>query len=96
MEITATGGVGTIVKRGLDQSSSKVQVTALKKEWIEGTVIYVTALASDMMDVDKTSGTATVSSDTDFSGYLRSTGRERLPVFADSTARDAVYTSPNT
>ena len=35
MEITATGGVATIVKRGLDQSSSKVQVTALKKQWSE-------------------------------------------------------------
>lgn len=96
MEITATGGVATIVKRGLDQSSSKVQVTALKKSWSDGTVMYVAALASDMMDVDKTSGTATVSSDTDFSGYFRATGRERIPVFADSTARDAVYTSPNT
>lgn len=94
MEITATGGVATIVKRGLDQSSSKVQVTALKKSWSEGTVCYVAALASDLLDVDKSSGTSTVTSDTDFSGRVRFAGTMRLPVFADATARDAAYTAP--
>lgn len=94
MEITATGGVATIVKRGLDQSSSKVQVTALKKSWSEGTVCYVAALASDLLDVDKSSGTSTVTSDTDFSGRVRFAGTMRLPVFADAAARDAAYTAP--
>ena len=94
LEITATGGVGTIVKRGLDQSAAKTEVSSLKKEWIDGTVVYVTALASDLLDVDKTSGVSTVTSDTDFSGSVRFLDTMKLPTFADTAARDAVYAAP--
>lgn len=94
MEVTATGGTATIVKRGLDQSSSKVQVTALKKQWLEGTVAYVAALASDILDVDSVDGVSVISSDTEFTGSVEFSGPTKLPTFADTAARDAVYTAP--
>lgn len=50
MEITATGGVATIVKRGLTQSGTETASAGLQKQWTDGTIAYVTALAFDLFD----------------------------------------------
>ena len=50
MEITATGGVATIVKRGLTQEDVATEDPLLQKQWTDGTVMYITALAYDYLD----------------------------------------------
>lgn len=50
-EITATGGVATIVSRGLTQSGSAATAdVSLQKQWTDGTIAYITSLAFDMID----------------------------------------------
>ena len=49
-EITATGGTGTIVKRGLTQAQTSTADVTLQKQWQDGTLAYVTALAFDLVD----------------------------------------------
>lgn len=93
-EVTATGGVATIVRRGLTQGSTKTEDLLLRKQWNEGTLAYVTALASDLLDVDKSSGTATIASDIEFTGNVNTSKSFRVPSFADETARDAAIPSP--
>lgn len=75
---SATGWTLTLSKRGLDQSDTDVEVTALKKDWKEGTTCYVTVLAVQLQEVI----------DTIASWALLP------PSYADDTARDAAITSP--
>lgn len=49
-EITATGWVATIVLRGLSQSATATANVLLQKQWTDGTIAYVAALAYDILD----------------------------------------------
>ena len=50
MEITATGGTATIVNRGITQSGTRTTDVNLQKQWNDGTIAYVSALAFDLVD----------------------------------------------
>lgn len=55
MEITATGGVATIVKRGLTQEwDSVIEDIALRKDWGDWDLCYITSLAFDQIQLDWT------------------------------------------
>lgn len=94
MEITATGGTATIVLRGIEPQATKTANVSFQKQWTDGTIMVVTALASDLLDIDEQNGVQIIASDINFSGSVEFTGPTRLPTFADTTARDAVYVSP--
>lgn len=97
MTVTISESVCTIVKRGIEQTGG-VASAGLQKEWTEWVTGYITALDFDLLDKDW--DTNTVSSNITYSGDNTSTWsfdmqwEFKLPVFADSTARDLVYTSP--
>ena len=63
MTITATWWVATIVQRWLTQADTKVEDVNLQKTWNDGTIMTIVALASDMLDIDKSSGITTISAD---------------------------------
>ena len=42
--------MATIVKRGLTQSGTETESVGLQKQWTDGTIAYVTALAFDIFD----------------------------------------------
>lgn len=95
MTITATGGTATIIQRWLDKSDAKVADVLLQRQWNDWTIGYVTAFASDLLDIDKTWDTIEINSDVDFTWAVWFNGGTlKLPTFADTTARDVVYTSP--
>ena len=94
MTVTATAGTATIVKRGLTQANAKTENVALRKQWNEGTVIVLTALASDLLDVDSSGGVSTIASDVDFTGHVTASKTIRVPSFADESARDAAIPTP--
>ena len=94
MTITATGGVATIVQRWLDQSATKTPEVWLQKQWNDGTIMYIAALAPDMLDIDMSSGSAEISTPTVYTNSLSATQDFQWPVFADTTARDAAITAP--
>jgi hypothetical protein len=50
MEITATGGTATIVKRGLTQAQTSAASVGNQKQWTDGSIGYVTALAYDLVN----------------------------------------------
>ena len=52
MTVTATWWVATIVKRWLTQADTKVENVSYQKQWNDWTIGYVTAFASDMLDID--------------------------------------------
>jgi len=58
MVISATWWIATIIKRWLDQTELKTEVAWLRKTWSEGAIFAVTALASDLYDVDTAISTA--------------------------------------
>lgn len=97
MTVTISESVCTIVKRGIEQTGW-VASAGLQKEWTEWVTGYITALDFDLLDKDW--DTNTVSSNITYSGDNISTWsfdmqwEFKLPVFADTTARDLVYTSP--
>ena len=94
MTITATGGVATIVQRWLDQSATKTPVVWLQKQWNDGTIMYIAALAPDMLDIDMSSGSASISTPTVYTNSLSATKNQQIPTFANTGARDAAITSP--
>lgn len=94
MTITCVWWVATIVKRGLTQADTKVEDAWLKKQWTDWTIGYVTALASDLLDIDKEWDVSVLSNDIDFTWEVEFKWPTRWPTFADTTARDLVYTSP--
>lgn len=49
-EITATGGTATIVKRWLTQAATSTADVGYQKQWTEGSIAYVSALAFDLFD----------------------------------------------
>ena len=75
-EVTATSGIATIVKRGLTQAPTSTASVGLQKQWTEGTIAYVSALAFDLLDKQFTKP-----------------DRIQIPLIADTTARDALYTT---
>ena len=87
---TAAAGTLTFSKRWLEQWETEVENASLKKEWREGTIVYVTVLASQIVDkqADNTfSGTQT------FNNIIVD-NQLTIPRFADDTARDAAIPSP--
>jgi len=52
MTVTATWWVATIIKRWLTQADTKVENVSYQKQWNDWTIGYVTAFASDMLDID--------------------------------------------
>jgi len=87
MTCTATGGTFTIVERWLDQSASPSEVSALMKERKSGTLVKVVHAAADIVDVN---GDNDFTGDNTFSGDCEFTKTLKEPIFADTTARDAV------
>lgn len=66
MEITATGGIATIVKRGLTQSDDvATEDVSLRKDWWDGDLGYITRLAFDQVKLD---GNNTFTGDNTFDG----------------------------
>lgn len=88
--VTINNGVCTIVKRGITQEGGDT-LAELKREWIGGVMGYITALDFDM--IDKDGAEQTISAPLNFDSRITFTN-VKLPVFADTTARDAEYTSP--
>ena len=87
MTVTTTGGTLTIVERGLDQSASPSEVSALMKEWKSGTLVKVVHAAADIVDVNADN---TFTGDNDFTGDCTFTKTLKEPVYATTGARDAV------
>ena len=90
MTVTTTGGTLTIVERGLDQSASPSEVSALMKEWKSGTLVKVVHAAADIVDVNADN---TFTGDNDFTGDCTFTKTLKEPVYATTAARDAVTSS---
>jgi len=94
-----SGGVMTVLQRGLDQSETKTEVEALKFEWGYGTEWYITMLASGQLDIDNTDGVKSVSTAVDWSGDqnmldLKVQTNLGIPEFIDDAARDAAIPTP--
>lgn len=81
------------MRRGLSPSTSSY-TAGTGSAWDANTRIYVCDYAEMWQDMVDTNNTQTITGDKSFSGLLASTSRFRLNVFADATARDAVFTSP--
>jgi len=108
MTITATGWVATIVQRGLTQADTKIEDTTLNKPWNDWTIIVVTSLASDMLDIDRQDWSASISTPitftwdnifnwtSDFNAGVTIDNTLKIPTFADTTARDIAYSAPVT
>ena len=106
MTITSTWWVATIIKRGLTQADTKVEDSNLKRIWNDWTIGYVTALASDLLDIDKEWGVVEINNDisfkwdlkfeweVEFSDSVEINNTLRIPTFNNTGARDAVFTSP--
>lgn len=107
---TSTGdGTVTYSKRGLDDSDTKVEVSGNKKDWGVGTLMYITALASDIPNVannniftgwNQFTGSVTFSGTITSSGpatyaYLNVTTDFGIPVFASTAARDVAIPTPS-
>ena len=91
MKVTILNNVCTIVARGLSQNGW-VEITWLKKQWLEGASGYITALDFDI--IDKDGELQVVTAPIDFNGDIEMKGEFRIPTFANTTARDVVYNSP--
>lgn len=63
LTITATGWTATIVLRWLTQADTKIASVWLQKQWNDWTIGYVTAFASDLLDIDKVWDRQTISND---------------------------------
>lgn len=63
LTITATGWTATIVLRWLTQADTKIASVWLQKQWNDWTIGYVTAFASDLLDIDKVWNRQTISND---------------------------------
>ena len=63
--VTISSWVVTIVKRGLTQSSTETESEGLRKQWSDGDLWYITALAFDYFNKD---GDNTISWNNTFSG----------------------------
>lgn len=106
MTVTIASWVATIVKRWLSQKWG-AESSLLNKQWLEGVIGYITALDFDILEKDSTDA-QTITSDLTLEGDNTYNGTAtftdavdmqdefKLPVFADTTERDAVYTSPVT
>jgi hypothetical protein len=94
LTITCVWWVATIVKRWLTQWDTKVEQVWLQKQWTDWTIWYVTALASDLLDIDRAWWVSVLSNNIDFTWEVEFKWPTRWPTFADTTARDLVYTSP--
>lgn len=70
----ATDWVCTIVLRWLDQSQTKTEVPANKKERTSGAEGYITVLASDLLDVDNTGDEQTLTGNVKFTGNVNVEG----------------------
>ena len=98
LTITCVWWVATIVKRWLTQWDTKVEQVWLQKQWTDWTIWYVTALASDMLDIDWNNvfswdNTFTWNIDFEWNVFLEKWFR--VPEFANETARDTAITSPS-
>lgn len=78
MTITATWWVATIVERGLTQADTKVEDIDLNKQWNDWTIMVITALASDLPDLDKSSWVNTFTAD------VRIEDNKKLYVWTDA------------
>lgn len=81
---SATGGVLTLLKRGMEQDS-ETEDSNLEKEWREGATCYMTILWPQLVDLI---------ADNTFTGNIAFSKSLREPVYADATARDAWIPSP--
>lgn len=97
---TIADWVLTLSKRGIKADQTLTEDSALKKEWRPWAIWYVTLFASDTLDIDVAWWTATIKNDitftwdNTFSWWVEFNWTTNLPTFADTTARDAVYTTP--
>lgn len=94
LTITSVWWTATIVERWLTQVDTKVEDSWIQKQWTDWTIWYITALASDLLDIDASWETVNINSDITFTWWVDFQDTMNLPVFADTTARDVVYTSP--
>jgi len=102
LEITATNGMATIVKRWLNQENTATEDVNLQKQWNDGDIWYITQLAFDLLDItwDNTlSGNNTFAWDNTFTWDntfedIIINNSIRIPVFANEIARDAGIPSP--
>lgn len=93
MKATASAGTLTISQRWLDQTDNPSEVSALKKEWQRGTIVYVTLLSPQI--VDKQNSNTYAAGTTQTFSKSESTVSHKEPVYADATARDAWIPSPS-
>lgn len=91
MTVTILNSVCTIVKRGISQNGG-VEIAGLKKAWLEWTGGYITMLDFDLIDKDGES--QVISAPMVFNSSADFDGKLNVPEFANTTARDLVYTSP--
>lgn len=96
----------TLSKRWVTQAQTLTEDANLKKEWRPWTIGYVTLFSSDTLDIDVAWWLATIKNDitftwdntfswtNDFDAWVTINDTFKIPTFADTTARDAVYTAP--
>lgn len=102
MKVSMTGGVMTILSRGLNNSETVVSDPLLKKDRGYGTEIYITALAPDIVSPSQTNSFSQKQTFTDIDvsgtakidGKLQVDGKYQWPVVADITARNLLYPAP--
>ncbi len=102
MKVSMTGGVMTILSRGLNNSETVVSDPLLKKDRGYGTEIYITVLAPDIVSPSQTNSFSQKQTFTDIDvsgtakidGKLQVDGKYQWPVVADVTARDLLYPAP--
>lgn len=102
MKVSMTGGVMTILSRGLNNSETVVSDPLLKKDRGYGTKIYITALAPDIVSSSETNSFSQKQTFTDIDvsgtakidGKLQVNGKYQWPVVADVTARNLLYPTP--
>jgi len=104
----ATDGECTIVKRWLDNTTTKTEDSDLNVEWGAGTEWYITVLASDLLDIDS-SEPVIITSPRTFTwaviytstltisstwGLIVNWTSTPFPIVADDAARDVLYPTP--
>jgi hypothetical protein len=87
----ASGWTLTLTKRWLTQWDTEVEDPALVKEWRDGTRVYVTILAPQIVDAQ---GNNVLTGDNTFEWAVEFDKSVRIPIYADDTARDAGIPTP--
>lgn len=91
--ITATWGVATIVKRGLEQDWV-TENAVIQKPWWEGSIGYITMKPADLLGSGQIDDPFTFNGDVTFNNPVTFTESIKIPVYANAAARDVAIPSP--